>query len=207
MMLKRRHPDGDDAETGRGEAPTADVLGGQMTVVSRDTRLEGTLESDESIRIDGRAKGKIAAQGDVILSSHSDVEADIRAQSVVMGGTVKGTVTARAKTEVTPGGRLEGRVRSKVLIVREGAVFSGQSNVGAVGGSDAADASGSSDELQTAYDDATRRAADWYRSALATNPDPDESAAGRHDRPLHVATRTLPVAREVASKATTDLER
>jgi cytoskeletal protein CcmA (bactofilin family) len=179
MMLKRRHPDGDGGAMGPSEAPITDALGGQMTVVGRDTGVEGTLESDESIRIDGRAKGRITARGDVILSSNSDVEADIRAQSVVMGGTLKGTITARAKTEVTRGGRLQGRVRSTVLIVREGAVFSGESNVG----SEASDAAGfAEDELQTAYDDATRQAAEWYRSRLG--PEPDGTSPDRRDQPI-----------------------
>jgi cytoskeletal protein CcmA (bactofilin family) len=89
-----------------------------MTVVGRGARVEGTLVSTESIRIDGQVKGKIAARCDVILSSNSHVEADIRAQNVVSGGTLKGTITARTRTEVAQGGRVEGKIRSKELVVR-----------------------------------------------------------------------------------------
>ena len=104
-----------------------------MTVVGRGAQLEGTLVSVESIRIDGQAKGKIAARGDVILTSHSHVEADIHAQNVVTGGTLKGNITARTMTEVAQGGRVEGTIRSKVLVVREGALFSGQASIDLAG--------------------------------------------------------------------------
>ena len=147
-------------------------------------RLEGTLVSTESIRIDGQAKGKIAARGDVILSSNSHVEADIRAQNVVSGGTLKGTITARTMTEVAQGGRVEGTIRSKALVVSEGALFSGQADI------DLQDAPGEADglriqedELRTGYEESVRRAAEWYRSSLGPKAEPDHGGAEDPDAP------------------------
>ena len=127
-MRRRRHPEdsGDLFESSEPGIP--ETLGPGMTVVARGARLEGTLVSAESIRIDGQAKGKIAARGDVFLSSHSHVEADIQAQNVVTAGTLKGCITARTMTEVE-GGRVEGTIRSKALVVREGALFSGKASI------------------------------------------------------------------------------
>jgi cytoskeletal protein CcmA (bactofilin family) len=149
------------------ESGIKETLGPEMTVVGRGARLEGTLVSTESIRIDGQAKGKIAARVDVILSSDSHVEADIQAQNVVAGGTLKGSITARTMTEVAEGGRVEGTIRSKALVVSEGALFSGQASI------DLQDAPGEAagfahpaDEMQMGYDESVRRAADWYRSTL-----------------------------------------
>jgi len=167
MMTRQRHRDGDHDSVQPTELGIKDSLGPETTVVGRGAEVDGTLVSAESIRIDGKARGKIAARGDVILSSNSHVEADIQAQNVVMGGTLKGNITARTKTELAPGGRLDGKIRSKVLVVREGALFFGQSTM------DLDDAPGETDgsaypedELRTAYEDAARRGADWYRSRL-----------------------------------------
>jgi cytoskeletal protein CcmA (bactofilin family) len=170
---------------GRGqEEPSGpgikETLGPEMTVVGRGARVEGTLVSVESIRIDGQAKGKISARGDVILSPHSHVEADIKAQNVVTGGTLKGDITARTMTEVE-GGRVEGTIRSKALVVREGALFAGQASI------DLEDAEGSAyqgDELQMGYDESVRRAAEWYRSTLfGPKPVPDDTTAQEPDCP------------------------
>ena len=185
-MLRRRDPhDGQDPDE-RDEPGIKETLGPQMTVVGRGTQLEGTLLSAESIRIDGEAKGTIAARGDVILSSHSHVQADIRAENVVMGGALKGNISARTRTELAASGRLEGKIRSKFLVVREGAQFSGQSSVDS---EDAPDQAGGSaypeDELRNAYEDATRRAADWYRSRLsAPTAEPDDDRGPQADAPV-----------------------
>ena len=162
-MSRRGRRQGGRGPDEPSEPGIKETLGPEMTVVGRGARVEGTLVSVESIRIDGQAKGKISARGDVILSPHSHVEADIQAQNVVTGGTLKGDITARTKTEVAEGGRVEGTIRSKALVVSEGGLFSGQANI------DLEDAEGSAyqgDELQIGYDESVRRAAEWYRSTL-----------------------------------------
>ncbi|MCI0636135.1 MAG: polymer-forming cytoskeletal protein [Actinobacteria bacterium] len=166
-MFRRRHAEGGEVEAQPSELGINETLGPEMTVVGRGAQLEGTLVSAESIRIYGQAKGKIAAQGDVILSSDSHVEADIQAQNVVSGGTLKGSITARTRTELAQGGRVEGTIRSKVLVVRDGAQFSGQASIDLEDAPGEADGSAyPEDELRVGYDEAVRRAAEWYRSSL-----------------------------------------
>jgi cytoskeletal protein CcmA (bactofilin family) len=166
-MSRRRDRQGGKGPNQPSEPGIRETLGPEMTVVARGARLEGTLVSAESIRIDGQAKGKIAARGDVILSSDSHVDADIQAQNVVTAGTLTGSITARTMTEVE-GGRVEGTIRSKALVVREGALFFGKASIdlqdapGGVAGSGYQE-----DELQMSYDESVRRAAEWYRSSLS----------------------------------------
>jgi cytoskeletal protein CcmA (bactofilin family) len=181
-MFRRRHPEDGDGSVQPGEPGIKETLGPEMTVVGRGARVEGTLVSTESIRIDGQVKGKIAARCDVILSSNSDVEADIRAQNVLSGGTLKGTITARTRTEVAQGGRVEGKIRSKELVVSEGGLFSGQADIdlddapGEAGGSAFPE-----DEMRTSYEESVRRAAEWYRSSLGPKADPDHDSAEEPD--------------------------
>jgi cytoskeletal protein CcmA (bactofilin family) len=186
-MRRRRHPEDSGDLIESSEPGIHETLGPGMTVVARGARLEGTLVSAESIRIDGQAKGKIAARGDVFLSSHSHVEADIQAQNVVTAGTLKGSITARTMTEVE-GGRVEGTIRSKALVVREGALFSGKASIDfqdAPGGVDGS--SYQEDELQMGYEESVRRA----RRVVQVDPLWPEGGAGSQrragaERPGHV---------------------
>ena len=184
-MSRRGRRQGGRGPDEPSEPGIKETLGPEMTVVGRGAQLEGTLVSTESIRIDGQAKGKIAARGDVILSSHSHVEADIQAQNVVAGGTLKGSITARTMTEVAEGGRVEGTIRSKALVVREGALFSGQGSIDLQDAPGEADGSAyPEDELQMGYEDSVRRAADWYRSTLyGPKAEPDDDGAEEPDAP------------------------
>ena len=108
-MRRRRHPEDVEELVQPSEPGIHETLSPEMTVVARGARVEGTLVSAESIRIDGHAKGKIAAPRRRILSSHSEVEADIQAHIVVTRGTLKGSITAGTRTEQAQGGRLRAR--------------------------------------------------------------------------------------------------
>jgi hypothetical protein len=79
---------------------------------------------------------------------------------------------------VAEGGRVEGTIRSKALVVSEGALFSGQASI------DLQDAPGEAaklayqeDELRMGYEESVRRTADWYRSTLF-EPKPDADHVG-----------------------------
>jgi cytoskeletal protein CcmA (bactofilin family) len=100
---------------------------GEVTVVGQGAKLEGTLVSAGSLRVDGHVKGQINAEGDVMLSPQSQVEADIRADSVTVAGRFKGNIFVKGKAELARGGRIDGNVTSKVLVVQEGGIFCGQS--------------------------------------------------------------------------------
>jgi cytoskeletal protein CcmA (bactofilin family) len=101
--------------------------GGEVTIVGQGARLEGTVVSAGSLRIDGQVKGQINAEGDVLLSPQSQVEADIRAQNVVVAGRFKGAINVKGRAELARGGRVDGDITSKTLVVEEGSIFQGQS--------------------------------------------------------------------------------
>lgn len=128
-MIWRR----EDAETtGEGRQETggrrmAEQQGGEVTIVGQGAKLEGTVVSAGSLRIDGQVKGQINADGDVMLSPQSHVEADIRAQNVSVAGRFKGAIVVKGRAEIARGGRVDGNITSKTLVVEEGAVFQGQS--------------------------------------------------------------------------------
>ena len=114
---------------------------GEVTIIGAGARLEGTVVSAGSLRIDGQIKGQINADGDVTLSPQSQVEADIRAQNVSVAGRFKGNIIVKGKAHLARGGRIDGNITSKTLVVEEGGTFHGQSIMdGSGGGAGAASA-------------------------------------------------------------------
>jgi cytoskeletal protein CcmA (bactofilin family) len=99
----------------------------EVTVIGQAAKLEGTVVSAGSLRIDGQVKGQINADGDCSLSPQSQVEADIRAQNVSIAGRFRGNIVVKGRAEITRGGRVDGNVTCKSLVIEEGAIFQGQS--------------------------------------------------------------------------------
>ncbi len=108
---------------------------GEVTIVGAGARLEGNVGSAGNLRIDGQVKGQINADGDVVLSPQSQVEADIRSQNVSVAGRFKGNILVKGKAHLARGGRIDGNITSKTLVVEEGGIFHGQSNMDAGAGS------------------------------------------------------------------------
>jgi cytoskeletal protein CcmA (bactofilin family) len=117
-----------------GEVGFKNGSGPEVTVVGQGARLEGTVVSAGSLRVDGQVKGKISAEGDVMLAPNSHVEAEIQAQNVSVAGRFKGNIVVTGKAELARGGRVDGNITSKTLVIAEGAVFTGQSIMDQQGG-------------------------------------------------------------------------
>jgi cytoskeletal protein CcmA (bactofilin family) len=130
-MIRRRN-DVDGPGPGGGPVPDGTeedmaAENGEVTIVGAGARLEGNVVSAGNLRIDGQVKGQINAEGDVALSPQSQVEADIRAQNVSIAGRFKGSIQVTGKAHLARGGRIDGNITSKTLVVEEGGVFHGQS--------------------------------------------------------------------------------
>jgi cytoskeletal protein CcmA (bactofilin family) len=107
----------------------AEQQSGEVTIVGQGAKLEGTVVSAGSLRIDGQVKGQVNADGDVMLAPTSQVEADIRAQNVSVAGRFKGSIVVKGRAEIARGGRVDGNITSKTLVVEDGAIFQGQSTM------------------------------------------------------------------------------
>ena len=156
-MIWKKDEDGDaqqdaqDPISPREDRMTTEQGSTEVTIVGQGAKLEGTVVSAGSLRIDGQVKGQINADGDVILSPQSQVEADIRAVNITVAGRFKGNIFAKQTAELARGGRVDGNITSKSLIVAEGGTFNGQSNMdGQQQGQAAAAAAGQGQAAQTA---------------------------------------------------------
>jgi len=147
MIWRRDDAEPEQAEPPRVPAPPErkdrDMAeNGEVTIVGTGARLEGNVVSAGNLRIDGQVKGQINADGDVVLSAQSQVEADIRSQNVSVAGRFKGNILVKGKAHLARGGRIDGNITSKTLVVEEGGIFHGQSNMDAGAGSGSPPAQG-----------------------------------------------------------------
>lgn len=102
---------------------------GSTSLVSRPMVVEGEINGDESLHVDGRVKGTIRLKGDLFVGVGGIVEADVDARNVVIQGTITGKVLARRQMEVQPTGRFHGECTAASYEIREGAIFEGISRM------------------------------------------------------------------------------
>jgi cytoskeletal protein CcmA (bactofilin family) len=95
------------------------------TTFSSTTSFSGELRFDSSLKIEGNFKGKIISKGHLIIGENAKVQANIKANSIVIAGEVRGDVEANDRLEMLPTGKLYGNIKTKKLKMADGVVFEG----------------------------------------------------------------------------------
>jgi cytoskeletal protein CcmA (bactofilin family) len=91
------------------------------SVIAAHTSWDGSVQSSGSLHIHGNVSGQINAEGDVFIAEGANVNAELRAGSVTVAGTVEGSVECSGRFEVLPTGRVSANVAAPRLVVHEGA--------------------------------------------------------------------------------------
>lgn len=99
------------------------------TIIGKGTEFKGTLSSSGVLRIDGRFEGEILHRGDLVIGETGLVTANIKARHVTIAGEVRGNVEAEGKLELVTSGRLFGDIKVAALVIGDGAVFRGASEM------------------------------------------------------------------------------
>ncbi|HYQ86711.1 MAG TPA: polymer-forming cytoskeletal protein [Bacteroidota bacterium] len=97
-----------------------------MSIITAGTICEGKLRSPGSIRIEGRVVGEIVAAQTVSIGSSGEVEGNVSAKTVTVGGKINGGVLAQEKLVFESKAVVRGDVRAAKLVIDEGALFDGK---------------------------------------------------------------------------------
>ena len=103
-----------------------------ITIISNGVKIEGKVTSTGSVRVDGGLKGDLDAKGNVTVGDQGNINGEIAASMVTIGGSVIGTINAREKLVLESKCTVKGDIITKVLVIEAGAKFDGKSNMGDV---------------------------------------------------------------------------
>ncbi len=98
---------------------------GPESVIDAASFLDGRLRVGNHLRIEGEAKGEIQCDGTLTIAEGALVNAQVRADNVVIAGTLTGAVTCRHRLEILPTGRLSGTITTGSIVIQEGALIEG----------------------------------------------------------------------------------
>jgi cytoskeletal protein CcmA (bactofilin family) len=97
--------------------------------LDRGTKVSGKLHFECPARIDGNIEGEIDGK-EIMIGEGAVATAQIRADSIVVCGKVKGEITATQRVEIRSTAKVIGNITAPKLIVEEGAIFEGQCSMG-----------------------------------------------------------------------------
>lgn len=103
----------------------------ELNLIGVGTYVEGTVETKGSLRIDGRVKGAVKTGETLTIGGKGEVSGEIQARMAVVGGKVEGDIRVEEKLVLESNSVLIGNLKAKKLVIDEGALFQGKSDMGA----------------------------------------------------------------------------
>lgn len=95
------------------------------TLIGKNTVIEGSLNAEGTVRIEGKLKGDVNISGNLIVGDVGSVIGNVKADSVLLSGVIEGNITVENHLHLTSSSKLTGDIEAKNIIIDEGAVFNG----------------------------------------------------------------------------------
>lgn len=107
------------------------------SLVGAGSVFQGDIDVKGLLRIDGDFSGSITSNGRVLVGKEGRARCNIHAETVVVGGVVKGDIIAREKVSILSSGMVLGNIHAPRIVLEEGVLFNGHCTALAEEGSSA----------------------------------------------------------------------
>ena len=90
-----------------------------------ETKFEGNLKFNGTLRIDGHITGSILASGTVIVGEEGVIKGDVHVSSLILRGEIRGNIVCDERVEIHAPGKVFGDIQSPTFIIDEGVHLEG----------------------------------------------------------------------------------
>ncbi|WP_339884039.1 polymer-forming cytoskeletal protein [Vreelandella maris] len=97
-----------------------------LSVIGSNTQVEGDINSDEDLTVEGRISGIIACkQHTVTLGANGYIKGDVFAHTLHVSGEVKGNLVVLHRATIHKGAHVSGTIIAPCLVLEDGSAFHG----------------------------------------------------------------------------------
>jgi cytoskeletal protein CcmA (bactofilin family) len=109
------------AEDSKKNAPSS--ASSSLNALAKGTSMEGDLQCDSDLRVDGSIKGKLLCKAKVIIGPTGSVQGEIRCETAVIEGRFTGILVVNDLLNVRETAEIDGDITTNKLMVQSGARF------------------------------------------------------------------------------------
>ncbi|WP_231489549.1 bactofilin family protein [Billgrantia saliphila] len=97
-----------------------------VSVVGSHTRVQGDIDADEDLTVEGYVKGTITCkQNTVTLGTSGQIIGDVYAHTLHVSGEVEGNLVASHRATIHKGANVKGTIVAPCLVLEDGSAFHG----------------------------------------------------------------------------------
>ena len=103
---------------------------GSESIVAAGLTIEGKIEGSGNVRVAGRFKGNVNVKGELTIEPGASIDGEVKADTVFVGGEVRGQIISTARVEFKESGTLIGDLKAGSLTVVAGSKMRGKVEFG-----------------------------------------------------------------------------
>lgn len=96
------------------------------TVVGPSVRIQGDLNSEGNIKIEGQVTGKVNTSQSVYVGPGAKITADVSAGNAIIAGEIQGNIKTLGNLILQSTAKIKGDISCTILRVEDGAIFIGK---------------------------------------------------------------------------------
>jgi cytoskeletal protein CcmA (bactofilin family) len=96
----------------------------ETTMISPNSKLEGIIETDGALIIDGTFRGTIKC-GPLEITENGNVDANVEAETSMVAGNFEGEMICRGKLTFFRAGKVKGNISYRTLSIESGGLLDG----------------------------------------------------------------------------------
>ncbi len=104
-------------------------------LIDKGCSMEGKLAFDGTVQINGAFRGDIVSDGTLIVGNEAQVNGTIKVSTMIVEGSVQGSVEAKESIELRTDSRLIADIQVPSIVIERGATFDGQCRMSTDGAS------------------------------------------------------------------------
>lgn len=98
-------------------------------VIGKNSKVDGDIFSEGSVRIEGNVNGSIDVKGNAIIGPDSHVVGNISCRHIEISGDVKGNIKCSGNLQVYAAGSLIGDIEVTSFNIEEGGLYDGNCKI------------------------------------------------------------------------------
>ena len=102
----------------------------EKTVLGPSLEIEGEIEGDEDLVIQGKVRGKIMSNKALTVDGSGVVEATVTTKTLAISGKLVGNVEATERVDISKEGKMVGDIKAPRIVIADGAKFKGNIEMG-----------------------------------------------------------------------------
>ncbi|HEU4633947.1 MAG TPA: polymer-forming cytoskeletal protein [Flavisolibacter sp.] len=107
-------------------------VGNSATLISEGTVLQGDVNSENDLRIDGTIQGNVISSAKVVIGPTGRVEGNIHGKQADVTGKVIGNIAVQEILQLRGQCNVQGNINAATLQIDPTAIFNGQCQMGGV---------------------------------------------------------------------------